>query len=955
MERRRSYRLALVALVALVVSLVSPARARAAPALLGASTAFFYGDHVPNELFAHYDRVVVDPGNMPAPPVGTRAVAYAYVSLGEVNPSRPWAKDVPAKLAIGKNAAFGSDIVDVSSPEWTRFILDKVIEPSYQAGYRGFFFDTLDSYQKLSLTPEKAAAHVRGLSAIVQGLKQRHADVKIVLNRGFEMLPGISGLVDGVVAESLFESYDHGARQYLPMSARDTAALKQRLDEVRTKYHLPVTVIDYVPPAAKAKRIATAKKILEAGFDPWVTGPGLDEIGVGRARIVPRKVLLLYHHSDEGYLGIQDACVLVAPILEYLGLVPEYVDVRKGLPEHNLAGQYAGVVVYVPEGAANEVSFRRWVTRQMDAGLRFAFMHGFGFNADASFLSRLGLAAAPENAKGPMTLTTTTPSFVGFESPARARFLDRPPVRVISPDVKSHVHVEDADKNGFDGVVMGPWGGAAFDPYVLHEGLGAVRRWVLDPYLFLETALDLPPMPIADVTTEAGRRIWTSHVDGDAFYSRAERKGNPYTATILYDEILTKYRVPHTVSIVEGEIGPEGLVMRPTPGKPYPDPTVKTLEQRKEKVAELEDIARKIFKLPHVELASHTYSHAFFWEDAEAGKTEKHGAEPVHLEIDGYKFSIQRDIKGSVDYINNTLAPPGKKVRVLLWPGSCSPSKDAVALTMKLGLFNVNGGGATRTFDTPSLTRGSAMGIPKGEGVYQVFAPVENENVYTNDFLGPYYGYRRAIDTFQLTNAPRRTGILTIYYHFYSTAKAAALVALKDVYEWASKQETTTLYLSEYASKVLGFQKASVAVRIDDGAWQLGDLGDLRTVRLPPSLGWPDVTRGTGVAGVRDVKEGRYVTLARDTDNVELFVSQAAPTAPHLENANGRILSWKRESGKRFKVRVEGHLPLSITVGGNSSCSLRAPGGATTGARVGRTQRFGSKATTTGEAVLECQ
>src|SRR5262249_45911463 len=157
-----------------------------------------YGDRVPLELFAHYDRVVVDPGHMATPPTGTRASAFAYVSLGEVDGARPWAKDVPAKLLRGKNATFSSDVVDASSPERKTFVLDRVVEPLYAAGYRGLFFDTLDSYQKLSLTPPQAAAYVRGLAAIVQALKQRHADVKIVLNRGFELLPTVAASVDGV-------------------------------------------------------------------------------------------------------------------------------------------------------------------------------------------------------------------------------------------------------------------------------------------------------------------------------------------------------------------------------------------------------------------------------------------------------------------------------------------------------------------------------------------------------------------------------------------------------------------------------------------------------------------------------------------------------------------------------------------------------------------------------------
>jgi hypothetical protein len=64
-----------------------------------------------------------------------------------------------------------------------------------------------------------------------------------------------------------------------------TRRAEAELDEARAKHNFPISIIDYVPPAAKAKRIETAKRLLDAGFDPWVTGPDLDEIGVGRVRI----------------------------------------------------------------------------------------------------------------------------------------------------------------------------------------------------------------------------------------------------------------------------------------------------------------------------------------------------------------------------------------------------------------------------------------------------------------------------------------------------------------------------------------------------------------------------------------------------------------------------------------------------------------------------------------------
>src|SRR5206468_1503611 len=106
---------------------------------------------------------------------------------------------------------------------------------------------------------------------------------------------------------------------------------------------------------------------------------------------------------------------------------------------------------------------------------------------------------------------------------------------VARPDVKSHLSLEDADKGKWDAVVIGPWGGAAFIPYVLEEGLQGNRRWILDPFKFLHDALDLPPMPVPDVTTESARRIWTSHIDGDAFVSKAERRGTPYAGRVILD------------------------------------------------------------------------------------------------------------------------------------------------------------------------------------------------------------------------------------------------------------------------------------------------------------------------------------------------------------------------------------------------------------------------------------
>lgn len=82
-------------------------------------------------------------------------------------------------------------------------------------------------------------------------------------------------------------------------------------------------------------------------------------------------------------------------------------------------------------------------------------------------------------------------------------------------------------------------------------------------------------MPVPDITTENGRRLLTVHIDGDGFPSRAEILGTPLAGRVLLDEFVSRYRIPHAISVIEAEIAPHGL---------YPG-----------NAAEMEDIARRIF------------------------------------------------------------------------------------------------------------------------------------------------------------------------------------------------------------------------------------------------------------------------------------------------------------------------------------------------------------------------
>ena len=124
-------------------------------------------------------------------------------------------------------------------------------------------------------------------------------------------------------------------------------------------------------------------------------------------------------------------------------------------------------------------------------------------------------------------------------------------------------------------------------------------------------------------------------------------------------------------------------------------------------------------------------------------------------------------------------------------------------------MLNMNGGDTLITRSNPSLALVAPLGVTKN-GHFQVYAPNQNENVYTNNWLGPFYGYERVIETFELTNVPYRLKPIDIYFHTYSASKPASLKALDKVFRWATEQETNPVHASDYIRKVLDFNQLVV-------------------------------------------------------------------------------------------------------------------------------------------------
>lgn len=879
-------------LLALIMIMLLAVEVWGAPRPL--SVAFYYGkDHPLNELRA-FDVVVVDPdsGLTPTAYGAGRSELFAYVSTGEADPARPYTQQINSNWLIGDNREWKSRVVDVSNAEWRSFFLDKVLEPLWQAGYRGFFLDTLDSY-KLAAGKDDVSRMEAGLVATLGAIKERHPEARLILNRGFDIFDRVKDITFAVAAESLFQNFNPASSQYGTVTEADRSWLASRLNQVQDA-GVPVIVLDYVQPGNRSLARQTAEKIKALGFTPWVTDKDLAGLGVGTVEVMPRTIIGLYDGGEgEGDLFFTNLQRYVVMPLNYLGYTVEMHDLRQPLPAGILAGRYAGAVVWPYSTQSGEKQgLKQWALNCIAQGVPLVFLERFGVNLDADFARALGLEVVPFTQLVPPARVVAKDALIGFEQQPLPRIDTFLPVKVKTG--RTLLQLSTANGVISDAVAITPWGGYVVGRYVVTQLMEGQTAWVLDPFRFFSEALKLPQMPVPDTTTENGVRLLLSHVDGDGFESRAEWPGGRLAAEELRSAILERYRIPTTISLITSSLAPNGL---------YP-----------QKSAQLEEIARGILALPWVEGASHSFSHPFRWKPDQSDTGVE--AEVWHtVKIPNYIFNLDTEITGSLKYINERLMPPGKKARIFQWTGNCLPGEDALRLSYDAGLLNINGGNTLITDSNRTLTAVAPLGIRRGRW-FQVYAPNQNENIYTNLWSVNFYGYRRVIETFRLTDAPRRLKPVNIYYHFYSASKEASLNALRKVYDWAAAQRLFSIYTSEYIEKVLDFNRTVIAR--DGSGWLVRNSGSLRELRMPAAAGYPELGPDSNLAGYSDLGDSRYLHMAPGGE-ARVRLTRTPSAAVRLESAGGRLDSFVR-NGQETRLTLRSYTPFTVHLSGTRGC-----------------------------------
>lgn len=253
----------------------------AAPVAISAealcNAVFYYGDAANWNSLRAFQLAVVEPDAgllSPPPPHATAGASktdwFAYVSATEITAFRDYYFDVPLSWRAGLNSAWQSEIIDPATPGWPSFFVESVVTPLWNRGYTGFFLDTLDSYELLDLNDAQLEHSRQGLLRLIRAIKDKYPEAKLILNRGFELLPAIHQDVYAVAFESLYRGWDQTKGRYVEVSQDDRAWLLKQIERIQQRYKLPIIAIDYCPPDDMDCARQTVKQIRALGVIPYV-------------------------------------------------------------------------------------------------------------------------------------------------------------------------------------------------------------------------------------------------------------------------------------------------------------------------------------------------------------------------------------------------------------------------------------------------------------------------------------------------------------------------------------------------------------------------------------------------------------------------------------------------------------------------------------------------------------
>jgi polysaccharide biosynthesis protein PelA len=664
---------------------------------------------------------------------------------------------------------------------------------------------------------------------------------------------------------------------------------------------------------------------------------------------INREILGLYDGATEPLVEFSRLHKFLEMPLNHLGFKLTLHDISSGLPFPADAQRYRAVATWFSGRVTNADTYLAWATQVAKNGTRFIVLDSVGavgnddeLPAVNAFLSELGVVQAPyyvgdskatridlidravingEAKLDPLALPPHT-VFIATKAAAKAR-------------MTVHLSVTDPAHRWVKAptaalVTTSSHGGFVASGFAMRtDPVTHLVQWIIDPFQFLDAALGQQGnqfrAPVPDTTTVSGRRLYFSHIDGDGWNNATEVE--PYAwqkhtaSRVMLDQLIVPYPdLPVTVGLIAGDVNPaDGGI------------------------AEGAAIAKTMFALPQVEVASHTHTHPFHWNQFKGYSRDREistilatlenkppledrslkvlvdkwraAAVPVAASLAPVSndlprarphqpFDLEREVKGALD-VSSNLAPEGKTARMYLWSGDCRPFEDVLKATRQAGVRNLNGGDSR--FDQQFPSQAYVPPLSRMVGAErQIYAVNSNENTYTNGWTGPFDAFKTLAETLDNTELPRRLKGFNVYYHSFSATKVEGVAAVRGNLDKARAANITPITASRYADIAEGFFTAEI-VGLARDRWAIKNRGGLQTMRFDAADGISiDYAASVGIVGDNLHAGSLYVTLDPAVAEPIIAVRPTVPAKPIMAKSIPRLTEsrWSLSGVERAPCAV---------------------------------------------------
>ncbi len=625
---------------------------------------------------------------------------------------------------------------------------------------------------------------------------------------------------------------------------------------------------------------------------------------------IPRTIIALYA-KDENTPKLQFSNIhkLLELPLNHLGLTVEYHNIDKGFPDIFNRKDVRGIITWFNEGYGmkNPQKYIDWVSELSYTNKKIVVLGcpGIDYNQKGGMTPRLivndfwnifglydidSFQEVTYNSK----IDYADKNIINFERKYPETLPKFNNKTIISDETKIHLSIKNGDEI-IPLITTSKNGSFVAENYAynLNAKYSYGKQWYINPFEFLRIAFDTDDLPKPDVTTIAGKRIYFSHIDGDAWRSLTwvERfiKKKLYVSRVIMQEAIIPYPdMPVTVGPVGADLDKDYLGNN-----------------------KAQKVAYELLKLPQVELGSHTYTHPMEWsffknyslKDEEPyfhkyksnkKKKEKSFLLSLTNQLNDKEKEYCIDTKLSNNYevprafgneafdlnkelfegfeIIESFAPKNKKVTVLQWSGDTSPFEKVIRELRKNHYYNINGGDGRFDRKFPSYGFTSPIGRQVGKE-RQIYAVCSNENTYTEEWTENFHAYKYLQQTLWNTESPIRIKPINIYYHFYTGEKDSSLQALIDNLEYSRNQNIIPITTSNYCQIADSFYK--VKIEKIDNAFHIKNRNHLQTIRFDKaSYKHVDFANSAGVIGQKHHQGSLYVYLDKSVETPIIILKE---------------------------------------------------------------------------------